>query len=138
VAAADALSPELYAYYHSRGLMGLPTDDQPGKFVPAEGAVALVVKPGGEGRKIKALLPDSQGKIPCSAGRVFTDAYTKERASMFEQQLCGAKDVIHAGLVTGNTGAAGGLLALAAGCAFGEPILIMAGAPDNTRFISLE
>ena len=138
VAAADALSPELFAYYHSQNLMGLPSDDQPDKFVPAEAAVALLVEPDGQGRKISPLPPDSVKSASRSACHIFTDAYTRARASSFEHLSGAANNVTHVGLITGNTGAAGGLLALAAGCAFPEPTLIMAGVPDNPRFILLE
>lgn len=140
-AAAEALSPELYAYYHSLGAMGLPSKNAPDKFVPGEAAVAMLVKPSGAGRTIESLVEDEgRTRLKDAEALVLTDACSMNSARSYEQLVSGwsgvhSLRVIHVGLITGNTGAAGGLLAAAAALFCPSPALVLAGGIGNLRLL---
>ncbi|MBN1807984.1 MAG: hypothetical protein JW909_02880 [Planctomycetes bacterium] len=139
VAAADALSVELYSYYKSQGTPGLPSPESPSKFVPSEAAVGLVVKPSGPGRKVTVWGNGLRDGVPADAPeRVYTDAYTFNRARYYDEALGENRSIRHVGLRVGNAGPALGLLAVAAAAADTGPSLILAGGRENTTMILLE
>ena len=138
-AGAEALSPELYAYYHAAGLAGEPSEEAPEAFVPAEAAAAFVVEPSGEGRRIRTLPGTPARGLPTPLPeRIITDAYTHRRMKWFEQIAGGGRGMEHIGMKAGGTGAVGGLLAVATALLRPEAALVLAGDEENARMMLVE
>ena len=141
VLAADALAPERYAFYLEQGRIGEPSEEQPDKFVPSEGAVALLVERDGKGAEVLSwcrpgvveesdLIPVLEERLGSVPAKVYTDASTKSEAAVYEDAL-GGREFVHLGLVLGEAEAALPLASAARASVAGEPVLCISGGASE-------
>lgn len=141
VLAADSLGSERYALYAENASIGEPSEDEPARGVPSEGAVALLVEPEGTGGRVvswcrpgrvddnplRPILEERLGKLP---EKVYTDASTTAEAEAYERSLENA-EFTHLGLILGNAESALPLACVAKAAAGTESILCLSGGPEE-------